>query len=116
GHEHPEHQRPLALGHQRVGEGVKGVPTAVAPVAFASRPVAVMTPRVNGLVVTPRPVEWAIFPPERRARGVAGGSLEKGWKGASTGMAENLLGSRDRFWNGCRDSQLFFTLYWCYKP
>ena len=70
-------KRPLALGHQRVGEVVKSAPPAVAPVVFASRLLVVIVLWEDGLAVTPWPGERAIFPPERMDGGVAGGSVEK---------------------------------------
>src|SRR5262249_34259149 len=47
GGENPVRERPLALVQESIGEIVEGALAAVAPVAFASRPVVVHAPRVD---------------------------------------------------------------------
>ena len=50
---------------QRLGQIVAGALTAVAPIAFASRPVVVRAPRVDVVALAPGTLEGAIFPPQR---------------------------------------------------
>ena len=50
---------------QRLGQIVEGALTAVAPIAFASRPVVVCAPRVDVVALAPGTLQRAIFPPER---------------------------------------------------
>ena len=57
---------------QRIGQIVEGALAAVAPGACASRPVVVMTPRVNVVTVAPGTLQWAIFPSQGMDIGVAG--------------------------------------------
>jgi hypothetical protein len=57
---------------QRMGQIVEGALAAVAPGAFASRPVVVMAPRVDVVAVVTGTWQWAIFPSQGMDRGVAG--------------------------------------------
>jgi hypothetical protein len=50
---------------QGVGQIVEGALTAIAPIAFASRPVVVRAPGTDVLAVATGTLERAIFPPER---------------------------------------------------
>ena len=47
---------------QRIGEIVDGTLAAVAPVAFASRSVVVMAPRIDVVALAPGTLQRAIFP------------------------------------------------------
>src|SRR5438309_4523042 len=64
GGQNPVRQRPLALVEEGVGEVVEGALAAVAPVAFASRSVVVLAPRIDVLALTPGTLQRAIFPSE----------------------------------------------------
>src|SRR4029434_8876788 len=77
GGKNPMHQRAFAVGQQRLGEIVEGALTAVAPGAFASRPVVVRTPGPNVVALAPGTLERALLPPERMDIGVAGVSAEE---------------------------------------
>ena len=57
-------QRPLALGKQRLGEVIKGAPTAVTPVALAPRPIVLGPPGANLEALTPGTLERTLFPSE----------------------------------------------------
>src|SRR5215510_7346354 len=62
GGEHPVRQRPLALVQESLGEIVEGALAAVAPVAFASRPVVVCAPAANVMALAPRALQRPVFP------------------------------------------------------
>jgi hypothetical protein len=66
GGENPVRHGPLALVQQGRGEvvDVEGALAALAPVAFAPRPVVVCTPGINVLALTPGTLKPTIFPPE----------------------------------------------------
>src|SRR3712207_8677891 len=55
----------LPILQEGIGEVVEGALAAVAPVAFAPRPVSVRAPAANVLALAPRTLQRAIFPPER---------------------------------------------------
>ena len=77
GRHNPVRERPPALGQQRVGEVIEGVPTAVAPVTFQPWPIVVHAPGTDVLAVTPGTLERTIVPPERVDIGVAAVSVEE---------------------------------------
>jgi len=62
--QNPVRQRPLALVEQGSGEVVEGALAAIAPVAFAARPVVIRAPWVDVVAVAPGTLQWAIFPPQ----------------------------------------------------
>ena len=115
GGQNPVWQRPLALMEQGIGQIVKSALAAVAPVAFASRSVVVLAPRINVLALTPGALQRAIFPSERMDRGVACVSVEElvemgenGHSRESPLVPRSVLKCR-------RDSQLFTMLFPSYK-
>jgi hypothetical protein len=57
---------------QGIGEVVEGALTAVAPVAFAARPVVVRAPQIDVVAVAPGTLQWAIFPSQSMDIGLAG--------------------------------------------
>jgi hypothetical protein len=57
-------QRPLALGKQRLGEVIKGAPTAVTLVALGPRPIVIRPPGANLEAVTSGTLERMLFPSE----------------------------------------------------
>ncbi len=71
------HQRAFTVGQQRMGEIVEGAPTALAPVAFASRPVVVRTPGPNIVALASGTSERALLPPEQMDVGVASVGAEE---------------------------------------
>jgi len=54
-----------------MGEVVEGALATVAPVAFASRPVVIRAPWVDVGAVATGTLQWAIFPSQGMARGLA---------------------------------------------
>jgi hypothetical protein len=62
---------------QGVREIVEGALAAVAPGAFAPGSVVVIAPRIDVAALASRTLQRAIFPPERRNRGVAGIGVEE---------------------------------------
>ena len=54
-----------------LGKIVEGALAAVAPVAFASRPVLVRAPASNVMALAPRALQRTIFPPECMNVGLA---------------------------------------------
>jgi hypothetical protein len=57
---------------QRIAQTIEGALAAVAPGAFASRPVVVRAPRGNVVAVATGTLPWAIFPSQGMDIGVAG--------------------------------------------
>jgi hypothetical protein len=92
------------LGKERIGEIIESAPTAVAPVAFAPWSVVVGAPGVDIVALATRTLERAVFPPQRTDVCLTLVGAEKLVEMESTGMAENLLWSRDLLWNGEGDS------------
>src|SRR5215831_5272671 len=70
GRQNPVRQRPLALVEQGVGEVVESALAAIAPVAFTSRSVVIIPPRIDVLALAPGTLEGTIFPPQRMDVGV----------------------------------------------
>ena len=60
-----------------MGQIVEGALAAVAPVAFASRPVVVHAPRINVLALAPGTLEGTIFPAQGMDIGLAGFDTEQ---------------------------------------
>src|SRR5205823_13823306 len=71
GGQDPVCQRPLALVQEGIGEVVEGALAAVAPVAFAPRPVLVCAPASNMMALAPRALQRTVFPPECMDVGLA---------------------------------------------
>jgi hypothetical protein len=62
---------------QGVGEIVERALAAVAPVAFASRPVMVITPGIDVLALAPGTLQRAVFLPQRMDISMAGIGVEE---------------------------------------
>ena len=60
-----------------IGEIVEGALAAVAPVAFASRPVMVHAPRVDIVALAPGTLQGAIFPAQGMDISLAGFDTEQ---------------------------------------
>ena len=77
GGKYPVPQCPLTLGHQRVGEVIKGASATVAPVALSSWPVVIHAPVPNIVALAPGTGQWTLLPPQGMEIGVAGVSVEE---------------------------------------
>jgi hypothetical protein len=57
---------------QCIGQIVEGALAAIAPVAFAARPVVIRAPRVDVVAVATGTLQWPIFPSQGMDIGLAG--------------------------------------------